>query len=384
MKKKILFIIDSLNCGGAEKSLVSLLPLLDYQKYDIDLMMISRGGTFEQFIPSEVNIINYIPHKSGLPSYIFFKFCLLIFSLRIRFNNLFGIKRHGAETYWSTVGRAIAPLKQKYDIAIAYQQGFPTYYVAQKVTAQKKIAWVNTDITHAGYRKSFNQRFYDIYNHIIPVSKQLETVIVQEYDNIMHKTTVIYDILNNRLIKQLAQSSLCTNNKVTFTTVARLTEPKGHSLAIDAAKELKNRGLDFIWQFIGDGPLRTNIKRRITECGLEHNIMLLGEQSNPYPYIQNCDIYVQTSIFEGFGLTIGEAKILHKPIVSTNFKVIHNQLTNGVNGIIVSMNGKDIANAIVNLLTDADLKTRLIDNLTKENNNTIVSEPQKLMQLLDS
>lgn len=383
-KRSILFVIDSLNCGGAEKSLISLLPLLDFDKYSIDLMIISRGGTFEKYIPPEVNIINFTPHKDNIFSFILFKICLLIFSIKIRLNSIFGIKRHGAETYWTCTKHAITTLNNKYDIAIAYQQGFPTYYIAQKVCATKKIAWINADITLAGYRKLFNRQHYQHFDHIVSVSDSLKNLIAKEYAEVKHKIATIYDILNVSLIREMAQAYAPSYGKTTLTTVARLAQPKGHFLAIEAAKILKEKGIDFIWQFVGDGPLRASIEEKICEMGLQQHIILLGEQSNPYPYIKNCDIYIQPSIFEGFGITIGEAKILHKPIISTNFDVVYNQLTDEVNGLIVNMTGKDIANAIIRLINDAELKSRFIKNLSQETNSTAITEANKVMHLFDA
>ena len=383
-KRSILFVIDSLNCGGAEKSLISLLPLLDYDKYSIDLMIISRGGTFEKYIPPEVNIIDFTPHKDTIPSLIFFKICLLIFSVKIRLYSLFGEKRHGAESYWASTKHAIANLEHKYDIAVAYQQGFPTYYIAQKVCATKKIAWINADITLAGYRKLFNRQHYQHFDHIVSVSDSLKNLIAKEYAEVKHKIATIYDILNASLIREMAQAYAPSYGKTTLTTVARLAQPKGHFLAIEAAKILKEKGIDFIWQFIGDGPLRSSIEDKIHEEGLQQHIILLGEQSNPYPYIKNCDIYVQPSLYEGFGLTIGEAKVLHKPIVSTNFDVVYNQLSNFSNGLIVGMNGNDIANGIIRLINDTKLKSSIIENLSKETNSTAITEAKKVMQLFDA
>lgn len=387
MKKKILFIIDSLNCGGAEKSLISLLPLLDYKKYDIDLMIISRGGVFEKYVPPIVNIIDFIPHKSNLISKIHYIICKKFFSIKIRLLNTLGIKRHFAEILWDSTCRAITKFKTHYDIAVAYQQGFPTYYVATKISATKKIAWINADITNVGYRKNFNKKFYKYFNHIVPVSEQLNNILANAYSDFPSKSTVIYDIINPSLISQMAQAKpteSSINNVLSIVTTARLIQQKGHNLAIDAAKILKENGIDFKWLFIGDGPRYKQIAHEIAINNLEQNISLLGELSNPYPYMANCDIYVQTSIHEGFGLTISEAKVLHKPIVSTNFTVIHNQLSNETNGLIVEKNGKAIANAIIKLTTNNSLKTQIIDNLKKEINTTTITEPTKVMTLFDS
>ena len=146
LKKTVLFIIDSLICGGAEKSLISLLPLLDYSKIEVDLMMVHRGGVFEDYVPEQVHIVDF-PNPKGLWTEI----CLVCFRIIRRLYP----NRHGAEMRWQAMSSAYKELDTSYDVAIAYQQGFPTYYLSEKVKATKKFAWVNIDLEKAGYRSTF-------------------------------------------------------------------------------------------------------------------------------------------------------------------------------------------------------------------------------------
>lgn len=383
-KNNILFVIDSLGCGGAEKSLISLLPLLDYNKYNIDLMLVNRGGVFEKYIPQEVNIIKYDAHNGNAINQIVFVFFRILFSLKLRFLSFINIKQHRAESYWSLMQYAINSFNKNYDVAIAYQQGFPTYYVATKINATKKITWVNADLISVGYNTKFNQKYYDKYNQIVAVSPKLKEIIDSNYMT-QSKSVVITDIINPNLVLQLSKSiNIKKDDKVVLVTVARLVQAKGHVLAIEAAKILKEYNIDFIWYFIGEGPEREKIERLIEDYNLNEQVFLLGEQSNPYPYMRTCDVYIQSSLFEGYGITIAEAKILQKPIISTNFDVVHNQLTNGVNGLIVDKNGRDIANAILKLVNNFDLRELLIKNLKKEINSTSITEPKKVMSLFDA
>lgn len=119
------------------------------------------------------------------------------------------------------------------------------------------------------------------------------------------------------------------------------------------------------------------------EYGVMKEVVLLGFQKNPYAFMRQADVYVQPSRFEGFGLTIGEAKILGKPIVSTNFDVVNNQLTHGKNGLIVKMDGKSIANAIYAMVTDPILRQNVVTEVMKEENRTFLSEVQKVETLID-
>jgi glycosyltransferase involved in cell wall biosynthesis len=162
-----------------------------------------------------------------------------------------------------------------------------------------------------------------------------------------------------------------------------LVPPKGYDIARKAASILKQHGIKFHWYFVGEGPERTNIEKWKNELGVDTEVVLLGLQTNPYAFMAQADIYVQTSKFEGFGLTIGEAKILGKPIVSTNFDVVYNQLTHEKNGLIADMTGESVAENILRLLEDRELKETILSTVQKEENTTYLSEAVKVEQLID-
>ena len=90
----------------------------------------------------------------------------------------------------------------------------------------------------------------------------------------------------------------------------------------------------------------------------------MGVKNNPYPYIKKCDIYVQPSIQEGFGLTVQEAKILAKPIVATDISAFREQITDGENGILTERDSESMAKAIAKLIDNKKLIEKLTDNLS--------------------
>lgn len=373
-------MMDSLTCGGAEKSIVSLLPLLDYDKYNVTLLLVADGGIFECYVQDNVKVV-YLE----MPNSLRMKLSHLCFSLNRRWDMMLGNKRHSAESYWKCVKNSLPNYKGTYDVAIAYQQGFPTYYVAEKVTARKKLAWVNVDMWKANYRPSFNSKFYDKYDNVIGVSEaESKDLVSQKYVLDASKVVTVYDILNSDLIRSMANASGFKDdyNGTRLVTVGRMVPPKGYDLAVLAANELKSRGYNFRWSFVGDGEDRSMVERLIAEHHLEGYVELLGEQANPYPYMKACDIYVQTSKFEGFGLTVTEARILGKAEVCTNFPSAYNQIVDGENGIICEMNPKSIADKIELLLTNKELKNHLEATVAKEVNKTAETESAKVKALL--
>lgn len=380
-------MIDSLTCGGAEKSLVSLLPLLDYSKVDVTLMLVGRGGVFERYVPNQVKIVDYSPACKTLFQKVWLGICRVAFSCLIRLNKFRRHPLNSPTMEWMTCGSAIQPYKEHYDVAIAYQQGFPCWYVLEKVDADKKYAWINVDITKTKFRLSYVKRFYDRYDGVIAVSEALYKIILEAGLVEEKRLYCIYDILNQDLIIRQSNEDFGgekPNEKtITIVTVARLMlQNKGQDMCVQAAKILRDKGYNFQWIFVGDGPDRDSLKGLIEKCHVKNNICLVGMQSNPYPYMKSADIYVQSSRFEGFGLTVTEAKILGRAIVCTNFPTAFNQLENGRNGIIVDMSAEAIASGIEKLLIDETLRQRLMETASKEINLTAVTESKKVMDLI--
>ena len=152
------------------------------------------------------------------------------------------------------------------------------------------------------------------------------------------KTEVFYNITNPNEIKKMADAyplELRTcEMQVVLVTVGRISEEKGQTVIPQATRLLLEKGYNIIWYLVGTGPIEIEIEEKIKQHDVANNVVLCGRKDNPYPYIKNCDIYVQTSKTEGWGLTVSEAKILNKPIVTTDAGVMREQIENGINGII--------------------------------------------------
>ena len=165
-----------------------------------------------------------------------------------------------------------------------------------------------------------------------------------------------------------------SDGNIILCTIGHICRGKGFDFALEASEVLKRRGVKFKWVFIGK-VLEEDLLKLITDKGIEDYILLVGIQSNPYPYINLSDIVVHPSRFEGKSISLDEAKILCKPIVVTNFSTVGDQFVNRKNGTICEMNGEAVANAIVELMNDSSLresyqkylKTHIVDNSSEVN-----------------
>ena len=389
MKKKILFVINSLGCGGAEKSLVSLLPLFDYDKYDVDLQMLNLGGMFLPLLPEEVCVLSqpaYLRWCATGGTNFRYMLTRLRVSAGIRSNpQCAGKPLHDAQKYWKYAAEAFDILEKPYDAAIAWGQGNPTHFVAEKVRAKRKIAVVNADYEAVGHNREFDRQFYEAYDVIAAVSDPLREIMKKVYPEMRGKIVTLYDVRNQKLIERMAQAENPYEKRAGETilaTVGRMVQPKGYDLAVEAARILQQRGLAFRWYLVGDGPERSKVEQLIVQYGLQGKVFCVGAKENPYPYMKNADIYVQTSRFEGFGITLAEAKMFHKPIVTTNFDAVGAQFENEKNGLIVDISAEAIADGIRRMLTDTELRERCIANVRAEKlGNT--EEVEKLYRMIE-
>ena len=394
--KKVLFVIDSLHCAGAEKSLTTLLSLLDYSKYDVDLQLFGYGGALEELVPKEVNILKpmeYIKFSSlstknaVIKSLKNMNFKMLSsrlkFSLAIRKNNYSNVQK--ARVYWQKVSNVIENSNKEYDIAISYAQGVPTFYVAEKVCAKKKLAWVNVSYKLEDEDRVFQEQFYEKYNKIVAVSDSAKNIFLETFPKYTNKLEIIYDINDADFIKKMSDQGKSYNDDYTglrILTIGRLANQKGYDMALEACKILKEKGIEFKWYSLGIGPLKEEIEKYINENNLENNFKLLGVKSNPYPFIKDCDIYVQTSRFEGFGIAIAEARMLNKPVVTTRFDAVYNQMKDRKNGLVVDMNSQGIVNGILELINNKKLTNEIISYLkTEKKGNT--EELEKFYKLIE-
>ncbi len=379
MKKRVLFLSDSLGCGGSEQSLVSLLTTLDYSKIDVDLWLCSRGGVFETYLPKEVNIVDFDPKVT---SKIRYRFAQTLYSVDLRWK---AKKKHAAEMLWNRIGKYLSPMEKEYDVAISFQQGFPTFYLATKVKAMKKASRVNIDMLEAHYDQTFCSKFYDVMDSVIVISDALkEQMLNTNFVTDKRKLLTVYNVFSVEFIRKMACENVFTDkyDGLRIVTTGRLVQQKGYDLAVQAAEILKNKGINFRWYFVGEGEKREELETMIATKQLQDYVILLGMKSNPYPYMKHCDIYVQTSLFEGFGRTVTEAKILKCPIISTNFPSVYDQIVDGVNGLIVEMKAESIAERILYLIENTQVKETLIKNLSKEEFLTSQTESKKIMDFI--
>ncbi len=394
MKKQILFVIPSMRCGGAEKSLLTLLTLFDFEKYDVDLLCFRHDGLFFDKIPKKVNVIG------GNERYEMFdgeavravKFFLKkgrLFSAvdRWKYSKIYSVTdaHEAEEIQWKYLKKQLPKIKKEYDCAIGYLEGNANRFVIESVNAKKKICYIHSDIVKLGLERKSTEKIFEKANKIVTVSEECKKSLEKNFPSVSGKVCVIENITSRMLLIKASKSIEAfpsRKDETVICTVGRCSEPKNISLAVEACAELVKREKNIKWYHIGDGPLKGEIEKQIAENGLENIFILLGERSEPYPYIGQCDIYVQPSLYEGKSIAIDEAKCLCRPIIVTDFSTVHDQIIDGVNGIICRMDKKDMADKAELLIDSRAERDRLSENLKNEEAGN-EKEIDKLYAIID-
>lgn len=397
--KNILISSFDMEVGGVERSLLSMLDNFDYEKYSVDLLLYRKQGEFLDLISKKVNLIDEIPQYTTFRKSIkeilkdkHYGIGLSRVISKVNADLTGRIKRKTEPGYfymqlmWKYALPFLPEMNKEYDVAVSYL--WPHYFVAEKVKAKKKIAWVHTDYSTVDTNIKMDLKMWNKFDHIVTVSELCKSSFLKKYSEIPNsKVAVIENITSPEFIKEMANekvdNSLSKDNRFKIITVARLTHAKGIDNAVKALKLLKDRGyLDIAWYIVGYGDDNSMINDLIKEFNLEDSFILLGKKTNPYPYMKEADLYVQPSRYEGKAVTVGEAQILSKPVLITNYTTAASQVDDGINGFITELSVEGIVSGIEKLYKDPKLRNSLIENCKSTDFNNRF-ELEKLYSIVD-
>ena len=328
MKKRTLFVINTLSTAGAEVALLNLLKRFPKDRFSIDLFVLLAQGELVGRIPEGVRLINptfeatSVLEEDGRRTMkkralkLGFKNASLFRNLPYLISNGVRMAKREEKRWENLLWRVLSDGAEKstahYDLAVAFLEGGAAYYVAEHVSADKKAAVLHVDYGRAGYFPSLDRDCYDSFDRIFSVSEEVRQSFLQVYPELKEKTALLYNIIDQEEIREKAKGEGFTDEYtgVRILTVGRLTPQKGYDFAIDVLEELKKKGLPVRWYVVGEGPLREALEGQIREKGLEKDFLLLGAKENPYPFMKQCQIYAHLTRFEGKSIAIQEALTL--------------------------------------------------------------------------
>lgn len=380
--KSVIIISHALEIGGAERALLGLLESFDYSKYDVSLFLMRHEGDLFNLLPDKVHLLPEIKEYTGLA----------VPMTSIVKRRLFGVaagriiakikaKKHvkshnlksdnGVELEYShkyTVKVMPVISDKEYDLAISFLT--PHYFAAEKVKAKKKIAWIHTDYSTVDIDVKSEERMWSKYDHIISISDDCTKGFLSKFPNLESKILPVGNIISPDFIHKQAEMEVVSDEMnysegLKLLSVGRFSTAKNFDNVPDICRKIVENGINVKWFLIGYGGDEELIKSKIKEAGMENHVIILGKKSNPYPYIKNCDVYVQPSRYEGKCVAVREAQILGKPVIITNYATASSQLKDGFDGVIVPLDNEECAEAIADLIKTPDKLKSLSENCAK-------------------
>lgn len=398
MKKRIFIAIHYLEIGGAEISLIGLLNAIDPEQYDVDLFLYSHRGELLKQVPDTVYLLPEIKKYDVIEKPIkeaiqkgFPDIALARLWAKYQFAR-YTKKNHLKEgsAILQYVFDAVTPLlpninlNTEYDLAISFLT--PHNIVLNKVKAKKKLAWIHMDYTKISVNVEKEIKVWSQFDYIVSISEDVTRSFLSVFPTLAGKIIEIANILSPRTVRAKALASKIDfpnqNGRVNLLSVGRFTLAKNFDNVPDICRRILQEGCEVYWYIVGYGGDEQLIKEKIKEAGMEEHVILLGKRENPYPFIKECDIYIQPSRFEGNAVTVREAQILCKPVVAANYPTAHSQIKQGVDGIIVPQDNAGCAHEIAQFIKNKELQQKIVGYL-KEHDYGNEKEVQKLYSLMN-
>lgn len=366
MKKKLLFVINTLGCGGAERAMLNLFDALDSKKYEISLFVLTGQGELSHALPKHVRLLNRdykdVSVLTGEGRKLLIRSVLRAGSKKGLFlrrasyllKNFWDMRRRGKilpdKLCWRVLSDGAPLIRREYDLAVAYLEGGATYYVAEHVKARKKAAFVHIDYGKAGYTRKLDRDCYQKFDRIFTVSDEVRAHFLEVYPEHEKKVLVFHNLINQERIRQMAEQGSGFDDEFQgyrILTVGRLTQQKRYDIAIQAMALLKEKcSVPVRWYVLGEGELRESLRQQIKDAGVEQEFIFLGVKENPFPYYKNCDLYVHATGFEGKSIAIQEAQTLGKPILATDCSGNREQIVHDVDGRMCPLDPKCVSEEI--------------------------------------
>lgn len=307
---KVLYFIESLAGGGAEKVLSDIVSNIDKSIFDVTVCTVSDNGVYQKTVKENCKVVTLLRRKDyesgGIRKIAYWVKNKLIYAAPI-----------------GMVYRLF--VKEKYDVEVAFVEGYATKFIsASDNSKSKKYAWVHTDVLNNNHAdkhytdKEEQVKAYRRFDRIIFVSEHVKKSFQNKF-GVFANTQVIYNPVDIETIKNKSKEpiELEKNKNLQMVTVGRLAEQKGYLRLLKAVNHAKEYG-DFSLWIIGEGNEKEALQKYIVDNQLERYVILLGFTENPYKYLSKADAFICSSYAEGYSTAATEALILEKPVFTVD------------------------------------------------------------------
>lgn len=344
--KRVLFLIESLSGGGAEKVLVTLLNNIDRNKFDICLCTIVDTGINRDFLNKDIKRVSIIsePKSNFFSKLNYWVKYQLVYRL---------LPLNWVYKLW---------IPQNYDVEVAFVEGFTTKLLASSTNRNaKKIAWVHTDLVNNHWIDSIYSTIdeekisYESYDKVVAVSESANVSLQKLYN--LSNVLTLYNPIDSNKIQQ--QNSLLPSNAprngLKLITTGRLVPQKGYDRLLGVLNKLMELNLDFHLTILGEGDERNNLQSLIEQYDLNNSVSMPGFIENPYALMHDADLFVCSSRSEGYSTAVTEALILGLPVITTECSGMRELLGDCEYGLITDNDEESLFNGLCELLTQPEL-----------------------------
>ena len=339
-KRKVLILMESMDKGGAEKVLLTLLSNINPLEYDINLLLYFGGGFYQPQLPIYVKIETLYTRGS------------LISRL-----SLFLKRRLSIDWIYNYALRRYKNID--FHVIISFMEGFPLLLHSFLTDNSKNnISWIHTDLLADHWTSSiipfqFERDTYNKMNKLLFVSKNAQDNFIDLFSLNLADSDVFLNPIPRDQIRfdgSKISNTLFIENSFKIVSVGRLSTQKSFDLLISTIDLLVRRGNRVSLKIIGEGNLRDKLSEQIVSLGLSDCISLEGFFSNPYPIVASADLFVSSSFVEGYPLAMCEALCLGIPFVATRTAGSEAILDSGKYGLIVDHRVDSLADAIESII----------------------------------
>ncbi|MBE5958647.1 MAG: glycosyltransferase [Lachnospiraceae bacterium] len=387
MKKKVIFVTKALWIGGIETALVNLLNNMDYEKYEVTLLILRAELDLLEQINSNCRVI--IADRIKRYS----------FESEYKYNWLFNMTEksdnpsllHQIMMWTSPIIKWIENRlyikyirenmkNEKYDAAIIYSDVVAEITI-RSINAEKYFMFYH----HGAMRRVYHDEIaYKKCENIIAVSEKLSSDLKSFVPRAQNKIVTINNLIDIDGVREKALDPIeevWDHNMFNIVSVGRISYEKGMDIALEVCSNLVNEGFNkFSWWIVGDGPEMEQLQKLVVDRKLENNIKLVGMKKNPYPYIGKADLYVQPSREEAYGLTIMEAIILGKKVVATD-TMGANEINDEYKCITICSHGIEAISYEISkeIHNKSSSKLEILDSILYKHNENVIKKLEKIL-----
>lgn len=313
--------------GGIQSSLINLANALT-KVCSVDLFIYSPQGPLKERLSPQVRILPTSWRTQALG---------MSLGAAFRSGSLRTALFRGFSAVWAKLFDNALPLRiafsheprlTGYDLAIAFHQEQKRHYVVSgfirfidtRVEAKRKAAWLHYDPSMLELDNDFNLPLYRRMDKIVLVSRSLKEKYDRLYPELSLRTDYCYNVVDrDDLLRKsgLPQPVPYPEGKMICFSASRLSEEKALVRGVKALAPVFRAHSELMWFIAGEGTERERIQSAIHEEGMDDRILLIGQQSNPYPYMRHADLLMNVSFHEAAPMVFLEAHMLGVPVFAT-------------------------------------------------------------------